>query len=233
MPKFDSLDLVENENIATVTLRWLDEGMSNGVLADLDSLMNYLEDETSTSLILLRELNSVRPSTSSPSPITVEHCRKWENFVVRIDRFAGASLAVIDGSCSHFRFQLALACDYRLATSRSVFRMPEVKEGYLPGMNIFRLAKYTGIGVARRIIFTGAPVPAREALALGILDQLCEAEQLEEGVRTALEALMPVSPLAIQMARRLLNESFSTSFEDAIGCYLAAQNNCLIEKGKR
>jgi enoyl-CoA hydratase/carnithine racemase len=233
MPKFDSLDLVENENIATVTLRWLDEGMSNGVLADLDSLMNYLEDETSTSLILLRGLNSVRPSTSSPSPITVEHCRKWENFVVRIDRFAGASLAVIDGSCSHFRFQLALACDYRLATSRSVFRMPEVKEGYLPGMNIFRLAKYTGIGVARRIIFTGAPVPAREALALGILDQLCEAEQLEEGVRTALEALMPVSPLAIQMARRLLNESFSTSFEDAIGCYLAAQNNCLIEKGKR
>jgi enoyl-CoA hydratase len=163
----------------------------------------------------------------------VEHCRKWENFVVRIDRFAGASIAVIDGLCSHFRFQLALACDYRLATSRSVFQMPEVKEGYLPGMNIFRLAKYAGIGVARRIIFTGAPVPAGEALALGILDQLCEAEQLEAGVRTAQEALMPVSPLAIQMARRLLNESFSTSFEDAIGHYLAAQNNCLFEKGKR
>jgi len=146
MPNFDWLDLLENENISTVTLRWPDEGMSDGILADLDSLMNYLEDETSRSLIVLRGLNSVAPHTPSPSPTAVEHCRKWENFVVRIDRFAGASIAVIDGSCSHFRLQLALACDYRLATSRSVFRMPEVKEGYLPGMNIFRLAKYAGIG---------------------------------------------------------------------------------------
>jgi len=229
MKPYTTIELTEQDAVVTVHLHWPDAGqLSQALLSDLVQLMDDLEDESDCTLIVFQGLSTPQPSVGSAPP-SLDQCSKWEKFLLRLERFAGASIACIDGFCTRFQFQLALTCDYRLATSRSVFQAPEVKEGYLPGMGVFRLAKYTGLGVARRFLFTSAQWSAAEATALGILDRQCEVTTLAKAIEEAQHALMPIHPEVLLNVRRLLNESFATSFEDAIGHFLAAQNLCLAK----
>ena len=229
MRPYTTLQLTEQAPIATVHLQWPDSSrLSPVLLSDLIQLMDDLEDESDCKLIVFQGISTPQPAVGSAVPDTND-CNKWEKFLLRLERFSGASIACIDGVCNRFHFQLALTCDYRVATSRSVFQMPEVKEGYLPGMNVFRLAKYTGVGIARRLLFTAIPFSAAEAAAWGILDRQCEVASFEQAIQTSQQALMPIHPEVLRNARRLLNESFATSFEDAIGHFLAVQNLCLAQ----
>ncbi|MEQ9353816.1 enoyl-CoA hydratase/isomerase family protein [Coleofasciculus chthonoplastes] len=226
------INLTEEDTIANVHLQWSDSSSLNQMLlSDLIELMDYLEDESPCTLIVFQGL-STQQQTTKLAPPNIDHCSKWEKFLRRVESFAGASIACIDGFCTRFHFQLALACDYRVATNRSIFHAPEVKEGYLPGMSIFRLAKYTGIGAARRLLFTGVQLSASEATVLGILDRQCETTTLEKAIQESQQALMPINPEVLQNTRRLLNESFATSYEDAIGHFLAVQNLCLSQLPK-
>jgi len=228
MLQYTTIKLTEQDAISNVHLQWPEGSRLDRVLlSELIQLMNYLEDESACTLIVFRGLSTQQQPVRSVTTPDIDHCSKWEKFLLRVERFAGASIACIDGFCTRFHFQLALACDARVATTRSVFQAPEVKEGYLPGMSVFRLAKYTGIAAARRLLFTGARWSASEAAALGILDRQCEATTFEKAIQEEQQALMPIHPEVLQNTRRLLNESFATSYEDAIGHFLAVQNLCL------
>lgn len=233
MVQYTTLKLIEKlageEAIAHAYLQWSDSSQLNGTrLSELIQFLNEMEDDGACKLIVFWGLNTDRPITGAPPPI-FEDCSKWEKFLRRLERFPGASIAAIDGYCTRFHFQLALACDYRVATVRSRFQAPEVKEGFLPGMGIFRLAKYTGIGAARRLLFTGAQCSVTEALGWGIVDRACETEMLYRAIEETQQALMPIHPEVLQNARRLLNESFASDYEDAIGHFLAVQNLCLSQ----
>ena len=63
--------------------------------------------------------------------------------------------------------QLGLACDVRLATDDARLGLHEARYGFLPGMATFRLAKFIGLGRARRMALGGRIVDAQEAERLG------------------------------------------------------------------
>jgi enoyl-CoA hydratase/carnithine racemase len=229
MHEYSTLSLIEQDIIANINLQWPDSGTLNKtLLSELIELMDYLEDESPCTLLVFKGLTTAHPPIQ-PAPPNLDQWSKWEKFLQRIENFAGASIACIDGFCTRFHFQLSLACDYRVTTTRSVFQAPAVKEGFLPGMSVFRLAKYTGVGAARRLLFTGIACSAEEATNLGIVDRQCEATEFEEAIEASQQALMPIHPEVLLNTRRLLNESFATSFEEAIGHFLAAQNLCLAK----
>mgnify|MGYP003348388062 CR=1 FL=1 len=123
-------------------------------------------------------------------------------------------------------FQLVLTCDLRLATERARFQMPEVHMGFLPGMATFRLAKYVGLGRAKRLMLTAEEFGAQSAYDMGIIDRIDTAEK---ALAWADEALGPKHSVAVELARRLLNESFGDSWEDAVGHFLAAQHRSISQ----
>jgi len=233
VPEYRLTSVAVADRTAQVTIRWPRPAgaLDADLLADLEHLLDWIEDEAACDVVVLRlapdPAPEVSPPPPPPPPPELEHCRRWEKLAVRLDRLACISVAVIDGPCVRFWMQLALACDHRVATTRSTFQVLELKEGYLPGMNIFRLAKYLGVGVARRLVFTAEPVTADRGASLGIIDEVCEAEALDAAVMTFLGRLAPVHPVAAQLARRLLGESFATAFEEFVGQYLASQHRCL------
>ena len=61
-------------------------------------------------------------------------------------------------------FQLALVSDVRIATKSLNMQLPEVKLGFLPGMAVFRLSKYIGLGQAKRLILRCETLDAQRAL---------------------------------------------------------------------
>ena len=75
----------------------------------------------------------------------------------------------------------------------------------------------------KSIILTGRKVRAEEALSWGILDRVCDQVSFEEALADAVRDLLPFHPVALEMARRLLDESYATSYETFLGHFLAAQ----------
>ena len=98
--------------------------------------------------------------------------------------------------------------------------------GFLPGMATFRLAKYIGLGRAKRLMLTAEEFGAQSAYDMGIIDRI---DTPENALAWADEALGPKHSVAVELARRLLNESFGDSWEDAVGHFLAAQHRSISQ----
>ena len=97
--------------------------------------------------------------------------------------------------------------------------------GFLPGMGIFRVAKNIGLGRAKQWVLQSSKITASQALKWGLINDV--TDDLDSALQSHIIASSPVNPVAIQLARRLLNESFHDSFEDAIGHFLAAQQRAI------
>ncbi len=95
-------------------------------------------------------------------------------------------VAALHGSALGGGLELALAAHARVAVADARVGLPEVNLGILPGAGgTQRLPRLIGAEQALRIMLTGRPVPAVEALALGILDQVVEGGLLEAALAVA------------------------------------------------
>jgi enoyl-CoA hydratase/carnithine racemase len=93
----------------------------------------------------------------------------------RIEAHRWPSVALVDGPALGGGCELALACDFRLASPSAVFAQPELSLGILAGAGAnWRLPQLVGIGTARRMLYAGARLTAAEALAAGLVDEVSE-----------------------------------------------------------
>jgi enoyl-CoA hydratase/carnithine racemase len=98
--------------------------------------------------------------------------------VAAIPRFVIAAVSgyALGGGC-----ELALACDYRIASERAVFGQPEILLGIIPGGGgTQRLPRAVGASRAKELMVTGRQVKAEEALRIGLADEVVAPEQLHE-----------------------------------------------------
>lgn len=96
------------------------------------------------------------------------------------------TIAVIDGVALGGGCELALACQYRLATFNEKIRigLPEVNLGILPGFGgTCRLPRVAGIAEGLKMILTGKPVDSRKALKIGLVDKLVPSAGLSESIQ--------------------------------------------------
>ena len=90
-------------------------------------------------------------------------------------------VAAIHGTALGGGYELALICHYRIAVPSAKVGLPEVALGLLPGAGgTQRLPRIVGIPAALDLITGGAPVPAKKALDLGMIDALAEEGKLRE-----------------------------------------------------
>ena len=118
------------------------------------------------------------------------------NAIAALPGFVIAAVAgyALGGGC-----ELALACDYRIASTKAVFGQPEILLGIIPGGGgTQRLPRVVGPGRAKELMVTGRQVRADEALAIGLADEVVESEAL---MPRALELAGVVASGAAQASR--------------------------------
>lgn len=239
MRQLRTLIVDEQGEVATVTLHAAgsDGEIDLAALEDLEKVMVWLEDQSACSLVVFRGTpeafcRGLSPAAFGPGAAAGIHAHnRWEKALIALERLPKVTLAAIEGVCAGAGVQLALACDHRIAAASATMQLPEVRRGYLPGMALFRLAKYVGLGVAKRLVLTGAPWSAADAAAWGLVDWVCEPGALDSAIEQAAELLLPADGDTVRLARRLLNEAFAEPIEDALGGMLAAQHRCLSRTG--
>jgi len=131
-------------------------------------------------------------------------------------------IAAVHGFALGGGCELALACDFIYASDKARFGQPEVALGLMPGFGgTQRLARRVGPGRARELIYTGDHVTADAALAIGLVNAVVPAAELDERVHVVAGKIAQKAPLAIAASKRVLLRGLETDL--VAGCELEAQ----------
>jgi 2-oxoglutaroyl-CoA hydrolase len=125
------------------------------------------------------------------------------------ERCPAPVIAKVRGYCFGVGLELALACDFRIASDDAELGLPEVRIGMIPGSGgTQRLARLIGLGRAKDLVMRGRRIRAQEAHALGLVTEVVGADDLDAAVDRLVDELRPLSPLALAMAKRVLNHAY-------------------------
>ncbi|HMP79877.1 MAG TPA: enoyl-CoA hydratase-related protein [Pirellulaceae bacterium] len=192
--------------------------MTATMLNDLDRALNALDQQTDLrGLILISakprvfvagaDLTAIAQTLDWPDDEIIRFCRRGQEMFERLRKFAAASIAVIDGACLGGGLELALACDYRIATTadKSILGLPEVKLGLIPGWaGTVRLPRLVGLRRAGELLTSARILTSREALDVGLVDRWCP---VENALAEALELARQVFDSEELRQRRLAQAS--------------------------
>jgi enoyl-CoA hydratase len=118
------------------------------------------------------------------------------------------TIAAVNGFALGGGCELAVACDLRYAASSAKLGQPEVNLGIIPGWGgTQRLARLSGLGVAKELIFTGRIIDAEEALRIGLVNAV--HDPVLEKAREVGALLASKSPIALKLMKDLANRALS------------------------
>jgi enoyl-CoA hydratase/carnithine racemase len=144
--------------------------------------------------------------------------------VEKLDQFV---VCAIHKYCIGGGLQLSLASDLRIATDTTQFALTAVKECLIPGMGTFRLARYIGLGRAKRIALTGEYLGAKEAHAIGLVDYLVSEAEFESKVKEVTQNCLKIASEGQRQTKHLLDRAFDLQWDEFLGEYMARQQKTL------
>jgi enoyl-CoA hydratase len=144
--------------------------------------------------------------------------------VEQLDKFV---IAVVHKYCIGGGLQLALAADLRVVANTTQFALTAVKECLIPGMGTFRLARYAGLGRAKRIALTGDYFDAHEAHSMGLIDYLVPEADFDRKVDQVTENCLKIASEGQRQTKRLLHQAFDLRWDDFLEEYMRSQEKTL------
>ena len=140
--------------------------------------------------------------------------KRWKEIIDDIESFPKPTIAAIKGYCLGCGLEIALACDFRLASSNSILGQPEIKLGLIPGAGgTQRLVKLIGLGRAKELLMLGKKISAEEAERIGLVNMVFSPEDFDERVEEFALALAEGPPIAFKLLKQVMNLAGSYKIE--------------------
>ena len=131
--------------------------------------------------------------------------------------FERPTLAKIDGFCLGAGFELALACDMRVATEDATFGTPEIDLGVIPGGGATqRLVRLVGEVRTKEMVLRGNHMDAETAADWGIINRAVPEDEFEDTVDEYVSDLVNGPPVALKVAKRVINDGQDASLDAAL-----------------
>jgi len=125
-------------------------------------------------------------------------------------------IAAVNGACLGAGFELALACDMRVAAASATFGLPEVRVGVPSVIQAALLPPMIGPGRAAEMLLTGAPVTAAQALDWGLVNRVVPDDRLRSAADELVAAILASGPEAIRLQKELIVRWRQTDLPTAV-----------------
>ena len=126
-------------------------------------------------------------------------------------------IAASRGYCFGVGFELALACDFRLASETCLYSLPEQRLGQIPGSGgAARLQKMVGITRTKDIVMRSRRLSGRQAYEWGVATECVADAELEAATAALVDELRAFPPLAQRTAKKLINDTEDSTLSLAI-----------------
>jgi enoyl-CoA hydratase/carnithine racemase len=133
------------------------------------------------------------------------------SFLSAPERMRKPVIAAVNGYALGGGLELALSCDFVLASEKAVFGVPEPTLGVVPGLAMQRLPKIVGVMRAREILLTARKLSAEEAREYGMVTRVVSHEKLLDEARLLAGEVARLAPHAIELLKATINLSFQAN----------------------
>jgi enoyl-CoA hydratase len=160
-----------------------------------------------------------------------EFSRLGQNTFRSLEKMDIPVIAAINGFALGGGLELAMGCDFRIASTKAKFGQPEVNLGLIPGYaGTQRLPRLVGLADALYLLMTAEMIGAEDALRIGLVQKVFEPEQLMEETMKIAKAIASKGPLAIKLIKSTVRTGIAQIFDE--GAKLEAMNfGSLFGKG--
>jgi 2-(1,2-epoxy-1,2-dihydrophenyl)acetyl-CoA isomerase len=175
------------------------------------------------------DLHWLRAFRDGPSITDLQHgLSDFQSAVIAIVRCPIPVIAVVQGTAAGFGFDLALACDMRLAGSSASFTSAFARMGLVPdGGSTFTLPRLVGVGRALRVLMSNQTLDAATALSIGLVEEVIDDATLDDGVLRIVGEVLASADSSIRAIKRLCRAPEVGALEQALSTEGAAQLQAL------
>jgi enoyl-CoA hydratase/carnithine racemase len=137
------------------------------------------------------------------------------------------TIAQLHGACIGGALETVLGCDLRVAAADAVIGLPETRIGLIPDVGgSTRLPQVVGLGRAKELIMTGKLIDGTEAERIGLVNRVASADALDEAVEALVGELLACAPIAVGLAKRVIDASARPALSTTLELEVALQEVC-------
>jgi enoyl-CoA hydratase/carnithine racemase len=230
MPEYQSMLFAREGKVARMTLNRPQalNAMPHDMVLEMDAIAADIERDPAIRVVAIAGAGrafsaGIDLKALSEGKIGHDYLAPWERFLHRLETMDKLVLCLLHGYFIGGGLQLALACDIRVATPSAQTGLPAVKEGLIPSMGPWRLARQIGLGRAKQLCLRGNLIDGTEAHRFGIVDHLVPEDRAQEEFERLLAEYLACAGEAGRATKRYLNESFDMGFDDSFALYMSLQ----------
>lgn len=226
---YDTIILTKEKGIAIIQLNRPAKlnALNQTLLSELNQVLDNLNNDRDVKVVILYGDHKIFGAgadlkmIATMAPTAVEaHFFFGREAAPVYQKLAGMGkpvIAAISGLALGGVFELALACDIRIASDTATFGLPEVNVGLLPGGGgTQRLPRIIGLTRAKELLFTGETIDAQEAYRLGLLNKVVAPESLLEEAKTMAAKLAKKPAFSLKMIKTALDTGYQLPMEAAL-----------------
>lgn len=155
------------------------------------------------------------------------------NLFTSIEELNKPVIAAVNGIALGGGTELSLACDIRIAATNATMGLTETRLAIIPGAGgTQRLPRLVGRGKAKELIFTGQRISAAEALKIGLVNKVCEQQDLLDECKKMAAMICEAGPVAIEQAKYAINRGLETDIHTGLAIESNAYWVCIPTKDR-
>jgi enoyl-CoA hydratase/carnithine racemase len=195
---------------------------------DLNTLVDDIAANTELRVVVLRGAgrafcSGIDLTALSAGEISMAFFQNWERALRTLETMDPVVVAAVQSHCIGGGLQIALACDLRVARDDARFGVTAVKEGIIPGVGMWRIARFAGLGRAKRLAIAAEVVDAATAYDWGLVDWVVDDAGFEPMIADVVERVSAMGRTSTRLTKKLTNMALETSFADFVETYFEYQ----------
>ncbi len=215
-PKYENIKTEKDQNALWIILnRPLQHNAINeALITELSEALDAAEKNTNVRSIVITGAGDKAFSAgvdltmfSSITPAQAEElARMGQKAFAKIEELSKPVIAGINGLALGGGLELALACDFRVASEKAELGFPEINFGLIPGWGgAQRLARIVGMPKTKEMVMIGNRIMAAEALKIGLVNQVVNSKVFHEKTAEFAQNFSKKSPVALKYVKQAVN----------------------------
>lgn len=221
------IDVVDNAGVVRLTINRPKalNALNSAVLTELESVLTDLEQRSNLRAVLITgagekafvagaDITEMREKTPEEARAFATQALRT---IKRLETLPVPVVALVNGFCLGGGCELALACDWAVASDNAIFGQPEVLLGVIPGFGgTQRLPRRVGPAMAIDLVTTGRKVDAQEALRIGLVNRVMPQAELDAYAEELTKQLAGNGPQAVRASKQAVHDGLDQDLDSAL-----------------